>query len=131
MYAVKKGCNDWKRVWRDLWRGGKVLLDTVLVWWTWWVCEKPLSCSHHKEWNNAICSSMGGPGDYHTKWSQRKTNFIWYHLCVESKKKKWYQWIYLQNRNRLTHLEKKCLVYHGGGVGQRDSLGLTYTHCSI
>ena len=23
-----------------------------------------------KEWNNAICSNMDGPGDYHTKWSK-------------------------------------------------------------
>ena len=26
--------------------------------------------SHKKEWNNAICSSMDGPRDYHTKWSK-------------------------------------------------------------
>ena len=26
--------------------------------------------SHKKEWNNAICSNMDGPGDYHTKWSK-------------------------------------------------------------
>ena len=25
-----------------------------------------------KEWNNAICSNMDGPRDYHTKWSQKK-----------------------------------------------------------
>ena len=25
-----------------------------------------------KEWNNAICSYMDGPGDYHTKWSKLK-----------------------------------------------------------
>ena len=35
--------------------------------------------SHKKEGNNAICSNMDGPSDYHTKWSQTKTN-IWYHL---------------------------------------------------
>ena len=23
-----------------------------------------------KEWKNAICSNMDGPGDYHTKWSK-------------------------------------------------------------
>ena len=23
-----------------------------------------------KEWNNAICSNIDGPGDYHTKWSK-------------------------------------------------------------
>ena len=26
--------------------------------------------SHKKEWNNAICSTMDGPRDYHTKWSK-------------------------------------------------------------
>ena len=25
---------------------------------------------HKKEWNNAICSNMDGPRDYHTKWSK-------------------------------------------------------------
>ena len=26
--------------------------------------------SHKKEWNNAICSNIDGPRDYHTKWSK-------------------------------------------------------------
>ena len=26
--------------------------------------------SHPKEWNNAICSNMDGPRDYHGKWSK-------------------------------------------------------------
>ena len=26
--------------------------------------------SHKKEWNNAICSNMDEPRDYHTKWSK-------------------------------------------------------------
>ena len=43
--------------------------------------------SHKKEWNNAICSNMDAPQDYHTKWSKsEKANIIWYHLYVESKK---------------------------------------------
>ena len=29
----------------------------------WWRYTQPL-------WNNAICSNMDGPGDYHTKWSK-------------------------------------------------------------
>ena len=33
-----------------------------------------------KEWNNAICSNMDGPRDYHTKW------YVCYHLRVESNK---------------------------------------------
>ena len=40
----------------------------------------------HKKWNNAICSNMDGPGDYHTKWSKTETNIIWYHLYAESEK---------------------------------------------
>ena len=27
-----------------------------------------LNCK--KEWNNAICSNMDGPRDYHTKWNK-------------------------------------------------------------
>ena len=34
-----------------------------------------------------ICSNMNGPGDYHTKWSQTKTNIIWYNLYEEPKQK--------------------------------------------
>ena len=55
---------------------------------------------HKKEWNNAICSNMDGPRDYHTKWSKKKTNITWYHLYMESKK--WYKWTHLQNRNRAS-----------------------------
>jgi len=33
--------------------------------------------SHEKEWNNAICSNMDGPGDYHTKWSRDLENKLW------------------------------------------------------
>ena len=29
---------------------------------------------------------MDWPRDYHTKWSKSKTNIIWQHLYVESKK---------------------------------------------
>ena len=37
------------------------------------------------EWNDAICSNMDAPKDYHSKWSQTETNTIYY-LFVESKK---------------------------------------------
>ena len=39
---------------------------------------------HKKEWNNAICSNMDGPGDCHTDWSQTKTSIIYY-LYVDLK----------------------------------------------
>ena len=37
---------------------------------------------------------------------------------VESKK--WYKWTYLQNRNRVTNVENKCMVTKGkqGGGGE-------------
>ena len=39
--------------------------------------------------------------------SQRKTNIIWYHLYIESKK--WDKWTYLPNRNRLTEEENRLI----------------------
>ena len=36
--------------------------------------------SHKKEWNNAICSHMDGPRNYHTKWSKSETNIKWYYM---------------------------------------------------
>ena len=42
-----------------------------------------------KEWNIAICSNMGEPRDYYTKWSKSNRErqiIIWYYLYVESKK---------------------------------------------
>ena len=41
--------------------------------------------SHKKEWNNAICSNMDGPRDYHTKWSKSDREKQIYHLYVKSK----------------------------------------------
>ena len=41
--------------------------------------------------------------------SQTKTKTIWYHLYVESKI--WHKWTYLQNRNRLTDIEKLTYSY--------------------
>ena len=34
---------------------------------------------HEKEWNNAIFSSVSGPGDYHTKWG-KSTEKYEYHM---------------------------------------------------
>ena len=45
--------------------------------------------SHKKQWNHAICSTLDGPRDYHTKWSKsdRERQISWQHLYVESKKR--------------------------------------------
>ena len=43
--------------------------------------------SHKEEWNNDICSTMDGfGGHYVSEISQIKTNTLWYHLYMESKK---------------------------------------------
>ena len=47
-------------------------------------------------------------------------------------KKKWYKWIYLQNRNRVTDVENKLMVTSRGSRCTREGytgrLGLTYMH---
>ena len=55
----------------------------------------------HKKRTNVIGQAMDEPRYYYTKWSKPKTNIIWYHINVESKKE--HKWIYLQNINRLKY----------------------------
>ena len=76
---------------------------------------------HKKEWNNAICSNMDGPRDYHTEWSQTekgKYHMIWL-ICGILKKR--YKWTYLQNRNRVKDVENKLMVTRG--KWGKDKLG--------
>ena len=78
-----------------------------------------LSCE--KEWNDAICSNMGGPRGYHTKWSKPdREREISYDITYMWNLKKWYKWTYLQNRNRLTDFKNKLMVTEGergwGGI---------------
>ena len=70
--------------------------------------------SHKKEWNNAICSNMDGPRDYHTKWSKpdRERQISYDIAYMWNLKKKWYKWT-VQNRNRLTDRENKLMVTKG------------------
>ena len=54
-----------------------------------------------------MCNNMDGPRDCHTEWSksdrERQISYIAYMWNL----KKWYKWIYLQNRNRVTDVENK------------------------
>ena len=36
----------------------------------WDIYTREYYSAKRKEWNNAICSNMDGPRDYHTKWSK-------------------------------------------------------------
>ena len=74
--------------------------------------------SHKKEWNNAICSNMNGPGDYHTKQSQSdRERQVSHDIIYLWNLTKWYKWSYLQNRNRLTDTESKFTVTKGDSWG--------------
>ena len=42
--------------------------------------------SHKKEWNLAICDNMDGPEGFMKQVRWRKTNTVWFHFNVESKK---------------------------------------------
>ena len=75
-----------------------------------------------KKWNSAICSNMDGHWRHYAKWNvrQRKTNIIWYHLDVESKKYK----KLLNIKNADSDIENNPVVFSGRRKG--ESRG---THC--
>ena len=79
-----------------------------------WYIYKTEYYSAIKKWKNAICSNMDGPRDYHTKWSKPdRERQISYAITYMWNLKIWYKWIYLQNRNRPTDIEKKLMVTKG------------------
>ena len=49
-----------------------------------------IQLSHKKEWTNAICSSMDGPRDYHTKLSNSDKDK--YHISLICESKMWHKW---------------------------------------
>ena len=75
--------------------------------------------SHKKERNNVICSNMDGPRYNCTKWnkSDRERQIPYDITYMWNLKKKWYNWTYLHNRNRLTDLENKLTVTKEEGEG--------------
>ena len=48
---------------------------------------------------------------------RQRRDILWHSLYVESTKK-WYKWTYLQNRNKLTDLEKELTVPKGEEWGE-------------
>ena len=74
--------------------------------------------SHKKELNNAICSNLDGPRDYHTKWSKsERERQMLYDIIYTWNLEKWYKWTFLTNRNRLIDFEKKHGYQRGKGGG--------------
>ena len=79
----------------------------------------------HKIMNNAICSNMVGPRDYHIKWSKtNRERQIPYDITFMWNLKKWYKWTYLQSGNRLTDIENKPRVTKGERRWGRGTLGV-------
>ena len=75
--------------------------------------------NHKKERKNAICSNMDGHRDCHTEWNKSEKDK--YHMITHVESKKRYKWIYLQNRNRVTDVEKRLIVT--GRRKEKDKLG--------
>ena len=53
--------------------------------------------------------------------SQRKTNTVWYHLYVESKK--YNKLVNITKRSRPTDIENKLVVTSGEGYGRMGEIG--------
>ena len=78
--------------------------------------------SHKKEQNDAICSNMDGPRDYHTKWSQKEKDK--YHM-VSLICGIWNMTqMNLSTKQKQTHRhrEQTCDCQGGGSWG-RDGMG--------
>ena len=90
-----------------------------------------ISHSHKKEWNNAICSNMYAPRDYHTKWSKSEREQILYNITYLISKI-WHKWTYLQNWNRLRQ-RTGLWLQRGWGVGEGwiGNLGLADANSSV
>ena len=74
--------------------------------------------SHKKEQNNAICSNMDEPVDYHSKQSKsERERQIPYDITYIWNLKYDTNGTYLQNRNRLTDTENRLVVAKGEGGG--------------
>ena len=72
-----------------------------------------------KKKNKIICSNVDGPRNNHSKWSKsERERQIPQDITHMWNLKKWYKWIYLQNRNRLTDIENKFTIIKGERVGR-------------
>ena len=58
---------------------------------------------------------MDATRDYHTKWSKSdRERQVSYDIAYIWNLKKWYEWTYLQNKNRVTDVEKQTYGYQSG-----------------
>ena len=92
---------------------------------------KRILFNYLKEWNNDICSSIDGIGDYHNKWSKsdgaRQISFdIAYMQNLKNDRNN------LFTKNKQTHRHRiKFLVMKGKGWWGRDKLGVWGWHIKL
>ena len=83
----------------------------------WYIYTMEHIYSSIREWNNAICSDMDGPRDYHTKWSKSdRERQISYDIT--------YMWNLKNGTNEriykteiVTVVENKLMLTKGEGSG--------------
>ena len=78
---------------------------------------KAVLLSYEKEFNNAICSNMNGLKDCHTEWSKSDRERQVLYIAYMWNLKKWYKWIYLQNKNSHTCRKQICGYQGESGEG--------------
>ena len=73
--------------------------------------------SRKKEWNNATCSHVNGPRDYHTKWSKSEKEIpyditdVW-NLNITQMN------LSMKEKQTHKHREQTCSCQGGEGVGE-------------
>ena len=67
--------------------------------------------SHKTEWNIAICSNMGEPRDYHTKWSKSERQISYDITYMWNLKNSTNELVY--KTNRLIDIENEFMVMKG------------------
>ena len=77
---------------------------------------------HQEEWNNAFCINIDGSRECHTKWIKSKTNIIWDHLYVKSKKKKMQMDFF--TKPKQTHIFHRQTYGYQRGKVRWDKLGI-------
>ena len=84
----------------------------------WYIYTMKYYSAIKKEWNNATCSNMDGPGDYHTKWSNPdRERQISYDIAYMWNLKKMIQMNLFTIRNRFTGIENNLWLPKGKGGG--------------
>ena len=89
----------------------------------WYIIYYGILLSYKKEWNNAICSNMDGPRDYHTKWSKpdRERQLLYDITYTWNLKNSTNEHIYKTGTD--SQIQKTNLWLPKGKVG-RDKLGV-------